>query len=330
MPMLKKYFAYILAIVFGLSLWVPPAFAQIKITDSFKAKTNCPALESIRKGNNPGNIQVVRGNTYPVVGKNKTDASYYLLEIDGAQRWVGQQCGQLLSAVPGVSEPGANNGASKRDYVLALSWQPSFCETHQGKKECKTQTSSRFDATNLTLHGLFPEPNGNFYCGVSSENKQLDKDKRWSELPPVQLSAATTKALTEKMPGFASNLERHEWYKHGTCYGATPDEFFQDAILLQDQINNSDVQKLFAANVGKKITGEQIRASFDRSFGAGTGKKIAVECGKETPRLITELQINLVGEIKPDTSIKTLLASAKDKGGNSCPGGEVDRVGFKS
>jgi ribonuclease T2 len=328
MPMLKKYFAYILAIVFSLSFWVPPAFAQIKIDDSFKAKTNCPAVKSIRKGNNPGNIETVRGETYPVIGQNKTDASFYLIEINGEERWVGQQCGQLLSAAPGVDEPIGNNGSGKKEYVLALSWQPSFCETHQQKKECKSETASRFDGSNLTLHGLFPEPNGNFYCGVSSENKQLDKGKRWSELPPVQLSAATTKLLAEKMPGFASNLERHEWIKHGTCYGATPDEFFQDAMLLQDQINSSDVKKLFATNIGNKITNEEVRASFDRSFGAGSGNKIALECDQGSPRLVTEIQINLVGEIKPDTKISTLMASAKDMRKNSCPSGVVDSVGF--
>jgi ribonuclease T2 len=324
MPILRKYCAYILAIMFGLSLWMPPAFAQIKIDDTFTAKTSCPALESIRNGTNPGNIKVVPGKSYPVVGKNKTDASYYLLDINGAKRWVGQQCGQLLSAAGGTGE---SSGSSGKEYVLALSWQPSFCETHQGKDECKTQTESRFDATKFTLHGLFPKP---AYCGVSSENKKIDQAKNWSKLPPVELSAATTKILAEKMPGFASNLERHEWYKHGTCYGTTPDEYFQDAMLLQDQINSSDVQKLFASNIGSVITGEKIRASFDRSFGAGAGKKIGVECGDSSPRLITELQINLVGEIKPDSSIKTLIASAKNRGGDSCPSGEIDRVGFNN
>jgi ribonuclease T2 len=99
-------------------------------------------------------------------------------------------------------------------------------------------------------------------------------------------------------------------------------------MLLQDQINSSDVQKLFATNIGNKITNEQIRASFDRSFGAGSGNKIALECGQGSPRLVTEVQINLVGEIKPDTKISTLMASAKDMKKNSCPSGVVDRVGF--
>jgi ribonuclease T2 len=326
MPMLKKYFAYILAIVFSLSFWVPPAFAQIKIDDSFKAKTNCPAVKSIRKGNNPGNIETVRGETYPVIGQNKTEASFYLIEINGEERWVGQQCGQLLSAAPGVDEPIGNNGSGKKEYVLALSWQPSFCETHEGKSECKNQTDSRFDGSNLTLHGLWP--NSKSYCGVSSQDKQNDNAKNWAELPPIQLTAATTQELTEKMPGFASQLERHEWVKHGTCYGTTADEYFQDAMLLQDQINSSDVKKLFATNIGKKITSEEVRASFDRSFGAGTGKKIAIECDRGNPRLVTEIQINLVGEIKPDTKISTLMASAKDMRKDSCPTGVVDRVGF--
>jgi ribonuclease T2 len=327
MPILRKYCSYILAIMFGLSLWVPPAFAQIKIDDTFTAKTSCPALESIRRGTNPGNIKVVPDQTYPVVGKNKADASYYLLDINGEQRWVGQQCGQLLSAVGASGGSGGNNVPSGKEYVLALSWQPSFCETHQEKDECKTQTASRFDANKFTLHGLFPKPS---YCGVSRENKELDKPKTWNQLPPVELSAAVTTILAEKMPGFASQLERHEWYKHGTCYGTTPDEYFQDAMLLQDQVNSSDVQKLFASNIGNVITSQQIRASFDRSFGAGTGNKISIECGDGSPRSITELQINLVGEIKPDSSIKTLIAAAKNKGGDSCPKGEVDRVGFNN
>ncbi len=27
------------------------------------------------------------------------------------------------------------------DFVLALSWQPAFCETHESKPECRSQTS---------------------------------------------------------------------------------------------------------------------------------------------------------------------------------------------
>jgi ribonuclease T2 len=331
MQILKKYCAYILAAIFSWNLWLPTALAQIKISDSFTAQTNCPAVQSIRQGNNPGNIELTPGQTYSVIGKNKADASYYLLNIDGAQpaeRWVSKQCGQLLSAANPGDPTAPANGAPGQKYVLALSWQPAFCETHQAKSECQTGTSSRFDATNLTLHGLWPQPNGNFFCGVSRDIKAAANDKRWDELPPITLSAATTKALSEKMPGFASNLQVYEWYKHGTCYGTSPEQYFQDAMRLQDQVNSSSVQKLFAENIGNEITSADIRSSFDSSFGAGSGNKIAIECGKSRPRLITELQINLAGEIKPNTSIASLISAASGRGGNSCPKGEVDRVGF--
>ena len=42
------------------------------------------------------------------------------------------------------------------DYVLAASWQPSFCETKPDKDECESQTGDRFDATHFAIHGLWP------------------------------------------------------------------------------------------------------------------------------------------------------------------------------
>jgi hypothetical protein len=81
----------------SLSLGASPAQAQIKLSGSFLAKDACPALQSIRKGTNPGNVQLVPGQTYDLVAKNKTDASHYLLNIPSAspnQRWVAVNCGQ--------------------------------------------------------------------------------------------------------------------------------------------------------------------------------------------------------------------------------------------
>ena len=49
-------------------------------------------------------------------------------------------------------------------YVLAISWEPAFCEDHEGKSECQRETEQTFDATHFSLHGLWPQPKGNFYC----------------------------------------------------------------------------------------------------------------------------------------------------------------------
>jgi len=53
--------------------------------------------------------------------------------------------------------------ASPAEYVLAVSWQPAFCETRPRLPECRSQTADRFDATNFTLHGLWPRPRSRAY-----------------------------------------------------------------------------------------------------------------------------------------------------------------------
>ena len=135
------------------------------------------------------------------------------------------------------------------------------------------------------------------------------------------------------MPGFASKLHLHEWYKHGTCYGSNPDpnRYFQDALLLQDLVNSSKVQELFASNIGNVITDTAIRTSFDNSFGTGTGKKVSVECKRDIDEgrviMVTELQINLTGDINSNSSFTNLIAAGKNTKKDSCPSGEVDRAG---
>jgi ribonuclease T2 len=132
---------------------------------------------------------------------------------------------ETLPPVPSLDLPEMDT-SRRGDFLLALSWQPAFCETKPTKIECRDQSADSFEAGNLALHGLWPQPRDNDYCGVSPEVEQIDQAKRWDELPPVALSAETRKALAEQMPGYASNLHLHEWYKHGTCYSNSPEEYF--------------------------------------------------------------------------------------------------------
>jgi ribonuclease T2 len=335
--LIKRSFLLVVTLVFSWGLWLETAHALVRVDDSFKAASNCEAVQSIRTGANPGNIRLEPNQIYSVVGKNQVNESHYLVKVNGAtpeERWVTKQCGQLLSAMPGQNSPPTDrnsNAPGRKDYLLALSWQPGFCETKPNKPECQTQTTARFDATNFALHGLWPQPRSNIYCGVSRELIDLDKKNQWNDLPPINLSAATSQALAEKMPGFSSNLQLHEWYKHGTCYGTPPDRYFQDAIQLQDRVNASEVRQLFANSIGAELTATSIRASFDKAFGTGAGQKVAIECQRDIDRgkvnLVTELQINLAGTIKPDASFTNLLASGKTVS-PGCTKGEIDRAGL--
>ncbi|WP_190633830.1 ribonuclease [Trichocoleus sp. FACHB-40] len=300
---------------------------MITFNDQFVAGQACEALESIRRGTNSGDIRLTPQETYPVIGKNRDNASHYLLRIEGAEppsRWVSVQCGQLLGSSTPVNPV-------NQDYLLALSWQPSFCETKPNKPECQSQTAQRFDATNLVLHGLWPQPRQNIYCNVSDNIISLDKDKQWSQLPPIDLSAETRNALAAKMPGFASDLHLHEWYKHGTCYSDSPEEYYQESIALLDQVNNSSVRELFVRNIGNSVSSNEIRNQFDVAFNNGAGSKVQVQCQRDIDEaqnnMVVELQVNLKGNIQPDTPIEGLLQSGKTVPAG-CTLGEIDPAGF--
>src|SRR5438552_1569673 len=82
---------------------------------------------------------------------------------DPERRWVKVSCGHLSgsSAATAPAAPGAQGkpaGSGKPEYVFALSWQSAFCETKSNKTECRAQNPNEFDATNFTLHGLWPQP----------------------------------------------------------------------------------------------------------------------------------------------------------------------------
>jgi ribonuclease T2 len=41
--------------------------------------------------------------------------------------------------------------AGPAEHVLAVSWQPAFCETRPRLPECRSQTADRFDASNFRI-----------------------------------------------------------------------------------------------------------------------------------------------------------------------------------
>ncbi len=196
------------------------------------------------------------------------------------------------------------------DNLLAISWQNAFCQTHQKKRECKNVKNGAYTNTHFTLHGLWPQPRHKVNCKGSNK---------------VWLDKLLYNELLKVMPAAKSGLHKHEWKKHGRCYGKSDDEYFKDSIALIKQINNSAVQKLFSKNISKLLTLKQIQMAFDKSYGKGAGRKVKMMCKSG---LITELHINLEGEITTQSALKTLLKNAKNaKGG--CRSGKVDKVGYR-
>ncbi|MCV3209109.1 ribonuclease [Mesorhizobium sp. YC-39] len=331
-------------LAFGLALLAMlltgTARAEVKMSGAFVADAACPATQAVKSGKNPGDISTSAGQSYELLAGNKDAPTHYLIRVPGAdpeRRWVKVSCGHVSggSASPAAPAPADQSKAAasgKPEYVFALSWQPAFCETKPGKTECKAQTTRGFDATHFTLHGLWPQPNGNFYCQVAAADKANDNPAHWQDLPPVELDANTRSELDQVMPGTASDLERHEWIKHGTCYGKSQQEYFSDALRLMRAVNASPVRDLFAKNVGKQLTSNQIRSAFDSAFGAGAGERVRVSClvdPSDGRRLIGELTLGLTGPIGLNSKLGDLMQASAPTSKAGCPKGVIDSVGFQ-
>ena len=171
------------------------------------------------------------------------------------------------------------------------------------------------------MHGTWPQPRRNVYCNVSSSDKYKDKNKKWHTLPNMGLSHSTKEALSIVMPGFSSNLHKHEWIKHGTCYGTDANTYYLDAIGLINQVNDSALGKFFTQNIGKRITLKQVQSLADKSFGRGAGNRIELQCRNG---LVTELWLHLGSD---SADLGRLLQRGK-VARSRCKSGRIDKAGF--
>ncbi|MFD1696333.1 ribonuclease T2 family protein [Roseibium aestuarii] len=322
----------LLATVLSVIVAGAPASAQLRKEGTLRAARACEALQSLKRSTNPGAVRLTPGQVYALKGLNKAGGDHALVIVPGApqaeERWVALSCfeaaGTASSAKPrpaaperpaAQTRPARTNATGSTENLLALSWLPAFCEGRSGTRECRLLNTGKLrdPARQLSLHGLWPQPREREYCRVDTGLQAVDGRSDWERLPEPEIDRETAASLARAMPGTRSALHRHEWIKHGTCYQAKggADEYFDDSLQLLDEINRSPVAAYLAANAGRTISAAELRRVFDRAFGPGAGDRVSVKCSRDGARqLLSELWINLSGEIRPDTRLADLLRDA--------------------
>lgn len=159
-------------------------------------------------------------------------------------------------------------------WVLAVSWQPGFCET-RNQPGCPVECRNAPSSPSLTLHGLWPQ--WSEYCGVSAADLRCACARNRSHLPAVSLSPAVETSLSAVMPGHQSLLERHQWIKHGTCSGLSPDDYFALAVRLTETLNQSGLHTLLAENAGSHIRYAQLCATLRAAFGPKAASAVEIQ-----------------------------------------------------
>ena len=131
------------------------------------------------------------------------------------------------------------------------------------------------------------------------------------------------------MPGTQSALDRHEWIKHGTCYGPSQEEYFAESLYLLSQLNAARCAPCLPAGSAARSRADQLAQAFDASFGAGAGERVAMDCAEDGERrLVVELKLNLAGEITATSRLADLMRAAARSPRASCASGLVDPVGL--
>jgi ribonuclease T2 len=111
----------------------------------------------------------------------------------------------MLSVLPARSYE-----AGKFDfYVLALSWSPTYC-SQEGEDasphQCEVPDPFRF-----VVHGLWPQYEQGYPQRCPGAPRRIDR--------------RIAVAMEDIMP--SHNLVFHQWRKHGTCSGLSPESYFE-------------------------------------------------------------------------------------------------------
>jgi len=188
--------------------------------------------------------------------------------------------------------------AVSNENILALSWENTYCKFHKAP-ECKTR--DRYTYTHFTLHGLWPKRKN--YCNIKYK---------------FNLSSLLKNTLQKYMPSM--NLAKHEWKKHGTCFGSDAETYFLTAIKLTQQFNETNFATFFRQHLGEYVSLARLRFIFGGSFGKRNQRKFQLICKKGH---IAEIRVNLKGNpIKDD--LNELINNAKPLiGVKQCQGGII-------
>jgi ribonuclease T2 len=183
---------------------------------------------------------------------------------------------------------------------LVMTWAPSLCIAASSSPGCASGHVEGMGQTWI-LHGLWPQPATNQYCGVPKGLMDRARDIRNTDLPPVDIGGDTRESL-QSMMSDASVLAPHEWYAHGTCSGVTPDVYFGDAVALTEQARTV-LNPIFVANAGGRIQLRDVQEELDREFGAGAGDRIRLSCRNVTGLGSVAYELHL--SLPPVTELRT-------------------------
>jgi ribonuclease T2 len=170
------------------------------------------------------------------------------------------------------------NPSSEFDfYILNLSWSPDYCASNgnDDPQQCGLGKKLGF-----VLHGLWPQYNQGYPSDCSN----------------VKLSAS----VKAKFPALYPNqsLYDHEWEKHGTCSGLSPEQYLALSKELKDSI--AIPANYRAPEQAIRVTSAQLKQEFVAANPKLTESALEVYCSG-SGRYLQELYVCFTADGKPTT-----------------------------
>ncbi len=194
-----------------------------------------------------------------------------------------------MLAVPSISTPAraAGEPGDFDYYVLVLSWSPSYCATTKRRDNGPQCAGAR--PYSFILHGLWPQ----FYRSYPEFCRT--QKRSW-------VSNELINEMMDIMPG--KGLIIHQYRKHGSCSGLSPEQYFGISRTLFESIKIPDTYKSLSAPV--KTTPSEVEEAFLEANPQLNEDMVAVSCKGE---FVQEVRICFSRDRKP-----TKCGSNEDQG----------------
>src|SRR5258707_2828226 len=194
-------------------------------------------------------------------------------------------CAAILGGLFGMHGPSAAQDRRQGEpgqfdyYLLVLSWSPSFCagsaERDPARSARNPQCGPRPFA--FVVHGLWPQYEQGF--------------PEFCQVPAPRLNRNIVSEMLALMP--APNLIFHEWDRHGTCSGLSPNAYFETIRKARAVVKIPEAY--IALNAPLTVTPDEVEEAFVKANPGLPRDGIAVTCDS---RRLGEVRICLGRDLR--------------------------------
>ena len=170
---------------------------------------------------------------------------------------------------PYSAQPPGKNEAGRFDYYsLVMSWSPSYCAGLQRggyDPQCHSRDGKRYS---FILHGLWPQ-----------------HERGWPENCPTQARPFVPQKVIDGMLDImpSPKLVIHEYRKHGTCSGLSPEDYYKVSRQLFEKVRVP--ARYERPNQALTVSPSEIVRDFLSANPGLKPENLAVACGGSGNRL---------------------------------------------